>query len=101
MKIPILLSPQALKAVQEAWKRIDDLEQKCAAARAEGQSAKGSSERARRDSQARVDRLQVITMTQSVNIIISNDVMRRTDIVFHALPTQHDDLNRLLSCWWW
>jgi hypothetical protein len=45
--------------VQEAWKRIDDLEQKCAAARAEGASAKGLSERAHRDSQARVDRLQV------------------------------------------
>ena len=45
--------------MQEAWKRIDDLEQKCAAARAEGASAKGLSERAHRDSQARVDRLQV------------------------------------------
>lgn len=50
---------QALKALQEAWKRIDDLEQKCAAARAEGASAKGLSERAHRESQARMDRLQV------------------------------------------
>ena len=50
---------QALKALQEAWKRIDDLEQKCAAARAVGQSTRGSGERALRDAAAQVDRLQV------------------------------------------
>ncbi len=50
---------QALKALQEAWKRIDDLEQRCAAARAEGQHTRGSSERAQRESHTQSARLEV------------------------------------------
>jgi len=49
---------QALKALQEAWKRIDDLEQKVAAARAEGHTVRGSADRQLRETIAQSDRLQ-------------------------------------------
>lgn len=55
---------QALKALQEAWKRIDDLEQKVAAARAEGHTVRGSADRQLRETIAQSDRLQVFDILE-------------------------------------
>lgn len=92
---------QALKAVQEAWKRIDDLEQKCAAARAEGASAKGLSERAHRDSQARVDRLQVRHVEPSCKKIYPTRVFGTPALLtVHAHRSDAQDAaEQLLPLW--